>query len=244
MEHDIRPIPFNQEEDCDYELGSQMSCFVKAVSRIISCCVFVLDPYRKEVMAFESPFLRQLGYSSDEIRKNGIDFLLRHTIEEERKLFLKAIRSFQKNYLFLNPQQSSDWVFSFHFHFLHESTKYMLMFKSSPLSLSKDRAADLFLCTLTVSGRQESGHASFNCNGGQWEYLSTSDRWEKIEVCLSKTEFRMLRMAARGMTRDEIGKELCMGTDNVKRIRKRIFEALNVHNVSEAISVAHNLGLI
>lgn len=54
----------------------------------------------------------------------------------------------------------------------------------------------------------------------------------------------VLTLSMQGYTMVEIADKLCLSPDTIKKYRQRIFEKLDVRNISEAIAAATNNKLI
>lgn len=63
-------------------------------------------------------------------------------------------------------------------------------------------------------------------------------------VSLTPREREILRLVAAGATNREIARELGVGAETVKTLLNRAFAKLGVHRRAEAVSVAHELGLL
>jgi DNA-binding NarL/FixJ family response regulator len=61
---------------------------------------------------------------------------------------------------------------------------------------------------------------------------------------LSPREREIMRLVASGATNQEIAGELGIGSETVKTLLKRVFSKLGVRRRAEAVSVAHELGLL
>ena len=61
---------------------------------------------------------------------------------------------------------------------------------------------------------------------------------------LTDGEKSVLTLSIQGYTMREIADKICLSPDTVKKYRQRIFEKLDVRNISEAIAEATNDKLI
>lgn len=61
---------------------------------------------------------------------------------------------------------------------------------------------------------------------------------------LTDGEKDVLTLSIQGFTMSEIADRICLSPDTIKKYRKRIFEKLNVRNISEAIVAATNSRLL
>ena len=78
-----------------------------------------------------------------------------------------------------------------------------------------------------------------------FEYNMTSHRWVRKQMpTLTESEKSVLTLSIQGYTMSEIADKICLSLDTIKKYRKRIFEKLDVHNISEAIVAATNNKLL
>ena len=61
---------------------------------------------------------------------------------------------------------------------------------------------------------------------------------------LTDGEKSVLTLSIQGYTMAEIADKLCLSTDTIKKYRQRIFEKLDVRNITEAIIAVTNSKLI
>jgi DNA-binding NarL/FixJ family response regulator len=78
-----------------------------------------------------------------------------------------------------------------------------------------------------------------------FEYNISSRRWNRRQMpTLSGGEKSVLTLSIQGYTMSEIAYKICLSPDTIKKYRKRIFEKLEVRNISEAIVAATNNKLL
>lgn len=76
-------------------------------------------------------------------------------------------------------------------------------------------------------------------NGNIKQYNFNNQTWVNLKFPrLSEIEISVLGLSSKGLSIDEISLRINISKDGVKSIRKRIFNKLNVTNISEAISTA------
>ena len=86
-----------------------------------------------------------------------------------------------------------------------------------------------------------------HCRGKSeyWEYDLDFHRWEKRTTpMLNETEKEILTLSMQGLTVTDIAERIHRATDSVKSARSRLYEKLEVNNISEAISYATNYKLL
>ncbi|WP_289191938.1 response regulator transcription factor, partial [Bacteroides acidifaciens] len=70
-------------------------------------------------------------------------------------------------------------------------------------------------------------------------------RWDKRQMpVLTDGEKSVLTLSIQGYTMSEIADKICLSPDTIKKYRQRIFEKLDVRNISEAIVAATNNKLL
>ena len=78
-----------------------------------------------------------------------------------------------------------------------------------------------------------------------FEYNGNIHRWVKKKMpTLTYGEKSVLTLSIQGYTMSEIADKICLSPDTIKKYRKRIFEKLEVRNISEAIVAATNNKLL
>jgi DNA-binding NarL/FixJ family response regulator len=77
------------------------------------------------------------------------------------------------------------------------------------------------------------------------EYNRNTHRWDKRQMpTLTDGEKAVLTLSIQGYTMSEIADRICLSPDTIKKYRQRIFEKLDVRNISEAIVAATNNKLL
>ena len=78
-----------------------------------------------------------------------------------------------------------------------------------------------------------------------FEYDIKSRRWDQRQMpTLTEGERAVLILSIQGYTMSEIADKICLSPDTIKKYRQRIFEKLDVRNISEAIVAAANNKLL
>lgn len=86
-----------------------------------------------------------------------------------------------------------------------------------------------------------------HCRGKKeyWEYNLQSHKWNIHDTpILNETEKEILTLSIQGLTINDIAERAHLAVDSVKSARRRLFEKLEVNNISEAISYATNYKLL
>lgn len=100
---------------------------------------------------------------------------------------------------------------------------------------------------VSAATHTDAGHIEMHCAGSSdfFEYSTDSHRWIKKQMpSLTEGEKSVLTFSMQGYTMSEIADKICLSPDTVKKYRQRIFEKLEVRNISEAIAAAANNKLL
>ena len=81
--------------------------------------------------------------------------------------------------------------------------------------------------------------------GEKREYSLEAHRWKSREtITLKPEEKQILTLSAQGYTMKEIAEQMLRSFDTIKFYRRQIFEKLDVQNITEALALATNYGLV
>ena len=119
--------------------------------------------------------------------------------------------------------------------------------KITPLAMTTEGRVWLALCTVSLSPHKEAGHIEFFQfhTGEKREYSLEAHRWKSREtITLKPEEKQILTLSAQGYTMKEIAEKMLRSFDTVKFYRRQIFEKLDVQNITEALALATNYGLV
>ena len=136
---------------------------------------------------------------------------------------------------------------NYDFHIENGEDCYLVNHKITPFALAPDGRAWLAMCVVSLSHHTTPGHIEFRKKGQQvyWEYNLDSHSWqERSNFTLRPQEKQVLILSAQGYTVQQIADKLCRAIDTVKTYKRAMFERLGVHSITEALTVATNLGLI
>lgn len=100
---------------------------------------------------------------------------------------------------------------------------------------------------MSAATHTDAGHIEMHRVGTSdfFEYNIVSRRWVKKQMpMLTDGEKSVLTLSIQGYTMSEIADKICLSPDTIKKYRQRIFEKLDVRNISEAIVAATNNKLI
>ncbi len=221
---------------------------IKAFARISYRSIYVID-YKKKGFEYvsENP-LFLCGHTAKEVQEMGYLFYFNYVIPEDVELLLK-INTVGFNFYEKIPLKERIYhSISYDFHLKNQEGKtFLINQKLTPIFLTDEGKIWKAICIISLSNEQNSGNIKiykkgtnkifkYDLKGGFWK---TEDK-----IQLSKREKEILRFSVRGYTINEMAEPMCVSPDTVKFHRRKLFEKLDVTNISEAIVYATNNKLI
>ena len=199
------------------------------------------------------------GHTADEVRQMGYGFYLSHVSEDEVPMLTELNRSGFRAFYDEPVENRRQCMMSYDFHITHGNRLLLVNHKITPLAMTTERqrvgeaSAEgmgrvwLALCTVSLSPHKEAGHIEFFQfhTGEKREYSLEAHRWKNREtITLKPEEKQILTLSAQGYTMKEIAGQMLRSFDTVKFYRRQIFEKLDVQNITEALALATNYGLV
>lgn len=111
----------------------------------------------------------------------------------------------------------------------------------TPLFLNENGKIWKVLCIISLSVANGPGNIKIHKDGDNtiFTYNLEPDCWvTSTKIELSARETKILRYSSRGFTVNNIAKEIQISPDTVKFHHKKLFEKLEVSNISEAIALS------
>ncbi|WP_299158977.1 LuxR C-terminal-related transcriptional regulator [uncultured Tenacibaculum sp.] len=221
---------------------------IRAFARVTYKSIYIID-YEKKGFEYvsENP-LFLCGHTAEEVQQMGYAFYFKHVIKEDLDLLLKINTVGFDFYDKLPIEDRLDYTISYDFHIKNKESKTILINqKLTPMFLTKSGKIWKAICIISLSSEEKSGNIKiyreedniihfYNLEGNYWK--------SKSKIVLSTREKEILRYSTRGFTISEISEVIYVSPDTVKFHRKKLFEKLEVSNITEAISYAINNKLI
>ncbi len=243
-------IPDNEirlPEELDYSRVDEYIRSAEAFSRSSYQSVYIIDYFRQNFLYVSPNPMFLCGLSSDRVKGLGYRFYLDFVPEDEQPMLLTLNKAGFAFYNDINVHECKDWYISYDFHIVNNGQKILINHKLTPLALTSDGRIWLALCVVSAATHTEAGHIEMHRVGSSdyFEYNTVSRRWfKKVMPSLTDGEKSVLTLSIQGYTMSEIADKICLSPDTVKKYRKRIFEKLDVRNISEAIVAATNNKLL
>jgi len=221
---------------------------IKAFARTTYKSIYVIDYKEKGFEYVSDNPLFLCGYTAEEVKEMGYAFYFKHVTPVDLDLLLKINTVGFEFYDNIPLEERKKHTISYDFNLKNQEGKTILINqKLTPLFLTGDGKIWKAICLISLSTEKKSGNIKFYKKGDNkvFKYDLEGDFWkatEKIE--LSNREKEILQLSTRGYTINEIADTIFVSPDTVKFHRKKLFEKLEVANISEAIVCAANNRLI
>lgn len=221
---------------------------IKAFSRATYTSIYVID-YVKQGFEFVSDNpLFLCGNTAEEVLEMGYNFYFKHVPEADLELLLKINSAGFDFYEKLSINERTLYTITYDFHLKNKEGKSILINqKLTPVFLTDTGKIWKAICIISLSSERKPGNIKIYKNGENkvYNYNLNQCFWEDSEkTSLSKREKEILQLSTRGFTINEIANEIFVSPDTVKFHRRKLFEKLEVTNISEAIVYATNNKLI
>lgn len=181
------------------------------------------------------------------MKELGYRFYLDYVPEEEQSMLLLLNRAGFDFYNNIPVAERKDWYISYDFHILNAGRKILVNHKLTPLALTSDGRIWLALCVVSAATHTDAGHIEMHRvdSSDFFEYNMNTCRWDKRQMpILTDGEKLVLTLSIQGYTMMDIADSMCLSPVTIKKYRQRIFEKLDVRNISEAIVAATNNKLL
>jgi len=234
--------------DNDIEKLANYLSPIEAFARTTNKSVYVID-YEKKGFEFvsDNPLFLS-GYSSQEVKEMGYDFYFKQVPEEDLELLLKINTVGFDFYEKLAIEERKKYSISYDFRLKTEKGKPILINqKLTPIFLTETGKVWKAICIVSLSSEQRSGNITIHKSGSReaFKYDMDGDFWKSVlKQELSDREKEILQYAIRGYSINDIAEKIYISPDTVKFHRKKLFEKLEVANISEAIAQAAGNNLI
>lgn len=219
----------------------------KAFSRIYSQGLYVIDYATRKFLWFSDNLSVLWGETDEALREMGYDLFLNHVPEPELQMLVEINRAGFEFYDNLPIEKKPDGIIFYSFHFAVGKRSIMVDHSLTPLLLDKDGRIKYALCTFSPSSRKAPGNVVFRLSGTSdlWRYSFEGTRWKKETLePLSDNEREVIKLSQQGLTMAEIAEAMNYSLDNIKTIKRKLFDRLGAKNLNEAINYIVNYKLM
>lgn len=221
---------------------------IEAFARTTYKSIYIIN-YQKKGFEYvsENP-LFLCGHTAQEVKEMGYLFYFKYVIPEDLDLLLKINTIGFDFYEQISLEERKSYTISYDFHLKNQENKTILINqKLTPLFLTNNGKIWKAICIVSLSNEQTAGNIKIYKKGENkiFQYDLKGDFWRNEEkISLTNREKEVLRFSVRGYTINEIAENIFVSPDTVKFHRRKIFEKLEVSNISEAIVFTTNNKLI
>lgn len=230
----------------DYGLADTFVRTAEAFANATYQSIYIIDYYHKNFLYVSPNPLFLCGMSPDEVKQLGYQFYLDHVPYDEVGMLLEINKA---GFAFINKVPTAErkkYTISYDFHIVNGHNKLLINHKLTGLAYQPDGSVWLALSVVSLSTHNKAGQITMHCRdkAGYWEYSLSNHCWEEYDVpILNETEKAILALSMQGLTINAIAGRIHLAADSVKSARRRLFEKIDVNNISEAISFATNYKL-
>ncbi|ASV31526.1 MULTISPECIES: response regulator transcription factor [Flavobacteriaceae] len=221
---------------------------IKAFSRTTYKSIYVID-YQKRGFEYVSDNpLFLCGHTAEEIKEMGYAFYFKYVIKSDLDLLIKINTAGFEFYDKIPMEERKNHTISYDFHIKNQEGKTILINqKLTPMFLTNNGKIWKAICIVSLSAERQAGNIKIYKKGDNkiFKYDLDGDFWKADEkIKLSSREKEILQLSTRGFTINEISESIYVSPDTVKFHRRKLFDKLEVTNISEAIMYATNNKLI
>lgn len=231
----------------EYKKADLLIKVFDALARTTYQSIYIIDYYRRNFLYVSDNPLFLCGHTSEEVRELGYMFYLNHVPSGEQNM-LTEINKAGFNFFDKIPiEERLNYTISYDFHLKMNKKEILINHKLTPVLLANDGRIWLAACTVSLSAYNSPGHIELRKAGSTeyWIYSLEKHRWiENKGIVLNEKEKDILTLSAQGYTMNEIADKLCLAIDTIKFYKRRLFDKMEVKNITEALSFATNYKLL
>jgi len=208
---------------------------------------YMLDYSQQKIIVDDLSSAVLCGYSKEVIEKDGFDFFKRILSPAEQQWLDKVNLAGWKVLFLYEEVKRKDLVISYDLTIktVH-GLKNILHHKITPFKLCNNGNMWLGLCHVTISPHKEMKNKAYITNtvdGRRYNFEKDDFVLSKIEI-LTNREKQVLILMSQDLTITEMSKNLHVSEPVLNRIKRKIFDKLEVEKATSAIHKAHLEGLI
>lgn len=238
----ISDIPEDEYKNMDLLIDT-----IDAISRTTHQSLHIIDCFKRNFLYVSGNPLFLCGHTAEEVKSLGYSFYIEHVPEEEQSILLEIDKARFEFYGNIPVSERKKYTISCNIHLKHEKNKTLIEHKSTPIKLVENGKTWLAACTVSLASRGEAGCIEMRKidDANFWKYSIKDGCWTKEQnVILNEKARKILSLSCQGYSMEEIAEQVHLSVCSIKFYRKKIFEKLNVKNITEAIAFASNHKLI
>ncbi|MEQ8475840.1 LuxR C-terminal-related transcriptional regulator [Fulvivirga sp.] len=215
---------------------------IAAFARATNRSIYVIDYEKKGFEYVSDNPLFLSGHTAQEVLEMGYGFYFKNVPAEDLEMLLKINAAGFEYYEQIPLEERKEHTIAYDF-FLKtaEGKPILINQKLTPIFLTENGKIWKALCIVSLSTAQQSGNVTIHKHGSNTTvaYDLEKNYWKTLDkIELSDREKEIIQFSIRGYAINEIAEKLFISPDTVKFHRKKMFEKMDVANISEAISYA------
>lgn len=229
-----------------YQLNNYLQV-IEAFSRVSYMSVYIIDYQSKSFEYVSDNPLFLCGHTAEEVKEMGYDFYFKYVKKNDLDLLLTVNQLGFDFYEKIPIAERKQYTISYDFHLLNKDKAILINHKLTPLFLTETGKIWKAMCIVSLSTHTDSGNIAIFKQGTNqyWEYEMKGKTWRSEEkIKLTERELEVLRYYAQGYKINEIANKIFVSPDTIKFHRRKLFEKMQVSNISEALSYVTNNKLL
>lgn len=227
----------------EYEKTGILIDSFDAISRMTYKSLYIIDYYKKNFLYVSDNPLFLCGNSVKEVLKMGYTFYIKHIPQQEQPRLIEINRIGFEFFNKIPVDEKLDYTISYNFHLINDKKKILINHNLTPICLNHEGRIWLAACLVSLPIQDMTGNIEMRKinESAIWKYSFRNRCWKKEKgIAINEREQDILSLSAQGYTMKEIADRICLSLDTIKFYRRKLFEKLEVKNITEAIAFAQN----
>lgn len=237
------PNFINSIEPTVYEDINNYINILEGISRLNNQAIYLIDFYKGKILYVSSNPLFLCGLSPEEVKELGASFNIKYVDKQNQEIIIKSFKKWF-DFLLLQPlEERKNYTLEFDYNL----NKKLICVAYTPIYLCKEGKPWIVLSNTKISINSKAGKPIIVNSKTQkiWTYSNHAKKWiEKKTIELNDIEQKIIRLSILGKKEYDICQHIFRSKDGLKSIKRKMFEKMDVHNITEAVSLAIERGLI
>lgn len=211
----------------------------KSLSRISHQGVYLADVKQKKFVFIAEHRLLKWDFNLNDVYNYGFEYLYSFVPCDDRKILEHGFSTILSQYKKIRTEYRDRFIVTFSFRVLFGNRTHKIYHKISPLAFDSEGVPQLVLGLVSTSSDKQNVSIFAGIAGTSEFYTFDTEKmeWQVFEpIIFSEKEKETLLLSMRGMSIEEIAKEMNRSPEAIKKYRKQINDKLGVKNLSEAVS--------
>ncbi len=238
--HTINTFACNNPSGTDYILR-----IIDVASRLTNTSMLLYDFEKRSVIHKSVKLLYMDEATISDIQRDSSNPYWSLVTPTDLNVLLGVEKAYFNILKSFSPEQQMKHTLVINFNILLKKKEQIVTQKFSPLKLQQDGTPSLGLISVTQTANETCERAAIFGNGFRYAYDFQTREFVLIPQRLQLTliEKAILSFASKGLSTEQIAKELYRSPNTIKTHRKRLFEKLKVSTIAEAVMLVDNYNL-